>query len=62
VVRSCEPTIWNLLLSVEPAPGTSENECVSPGSGSPADSVPTAAPIGAFSATLAFESATPVGA
>ena len=56
------PTIWKEPLSSEPWPGTSAKECVSPGSGSPAERAPTVVPTGWFSATLVGESAIPVGA
>ena len=46
------PTIWKEPLSSEPWPGTRANEWVSPGSGSPAERVPTVVPTGWFSATL----------
>ncbi len=55
------PTIAKEPLSVEPVPATSVKVCVSAGSGSVAESVPTVVPEAWFSATVELESAMSVG-
>jgi hypothetical protein len=60
-VLSEVPSMRNRALSSAPVPATNVYVKVFPASGSDVESVPTTVPAARFSATSAFESATPVG-